>query len=120
MMMNSKKPLIGHNSLLDIVHFYQQFHKDLPLSVEEFKKDLNVQFPKYYDTKILSLRTPSLDNHIPGFIEIQLIYQFKNVIYPTYTKLFPKPMNINPQNLKLLLRTNHLWILVSKLTTQDM
>eukprot|EP01080_Neovahlkampfia_damariscottae_P008512 gene8512-336_t len=65
LLMNSKKPLVGHNSLLDLVHFYQHFHKDLPEDVNEFKKDLKKQFPKIYDTKLLSLKTSILDDFLP-------------------------------------------------------
>ena len=86
--MKSKRPLIGHNSLLDLVHFYQQFHKDLPEDLNEFKKELKKQFPNIYDTKLLSLNTSMLDDLIP-IPDRHLENLYKIVTKPNHFK-FPE------------------------------
>lgn len=49
-----KKPVIGHNILLDLIMIYKQFIKPLPSSYEEFKKEIHEIFPDIYDTKTIS------------------------------------------------------------------
>ncbi|XP_063983314.1 pre-piRNA 3'-exonuclease trimmer-like isoform X2 [Diachasmimorpha longicaudata] len=49
-----KKPLVGHNLLLDLMFMYKQFHEDLPRSYENFKKEIHQLLPVVYDTKLLS------------------------------------------------------------------
>lgn len=49
----SKKPIIGHNCFLDLLHLYHQFISTLPLSYATFKKRLNRLFPAVFDTKQL-------------------------------------------------------------------
>ena len=53
-MIESKKPIVGHNCFLDIMKIYHQFYKSLSPSYYEFKKDINKAFPGIYDTKFLS------------------------------------------------------------------
>jgi len=36
MVINAKKPLIGHNMIYDIIYLYNQFIDDLPLTYQEF------------------------------------------------------------------------------------
>ncbi|XP_049938292.1 pre-piRNA 3'-exonuclease trimmer-like isoform X2 [Schistocerca serialis cubense] len=49
-----KKPIVGHNCLLDLMLLYQQFHDVLPGSYSSFKKKMNELFPNLYDTKHIS------------------------------------------------------------------
>ncbi|XP_049806087.1 pre-piRNA 3'-exonuclease trimmer-like [Schistocerca nitens] len=49
-----KKPIVGHNCLLDLMLLYQQFHDVLPVSYSSFKKKMNELFPNLYDTKHIS------------------------------------------------------------------
>ncbi|XP_015111396.1 pre-piRNA 3'-exonuclease trimmer [Diachasma alloeum] len=49
-----KKPIVGHNLLLDLMFMYKQFHKDLPKSYERFKREIHELLPVVYDTKLLS------------------------------------------------------------------
>lgn len=49
-----KKPIVGHNLLLDLIMIYKQFVKPLPSSYEEFKKEIHEIFPVIYDTKTIS------------------------------------------------------------------
>lgn len=53
----SKKPVIGHNALLDFVYVFNQFYKPLPDTLAEFKQELLELFPKIYDTKHVALRS---------------------------------------------------------------
>ena len=51
---NSRKPLIGHNMMLDIMFFYEHFIADLPDSLEEFIHNFSYYFPNIYDTKAMA------------------------------------------------------------------
>lgn len=49
-----KKPLVGHNLMLDIMHVVGQFLTDLPDTYEEFKEVVHDMFPDLYDTKYVA------------------------------------------------------------------
>ncbi|GFG28528.1 hypothetical protein Cfor_08890 [Coptotermes formosanus] len=49
-----KKPIVGHNLLLDLMIMYNQFHEQLPTQFSDFKKKIHKLFPVIYDTKFLS------------------------------------------------------------------
>ncbi|KAF7995092.1 hypothetical protein HCN44_004564 [Aphidius gifuensis] len=49
-----KKPIVGHNLLLDLMFMYQQFYEPLPVKYTNFKKEINQIYPTVYDTKVLS------------------------------------------------------------------
>ncbi|GAB9463933.1 polymerase [Globisporangium polare] len=57
----SKKPIVGHNALLDFVYVFNQFYKPLPNTLAEFKKELVELFPVIYDTKHVALRSPLIE-----------------------------------------------------------
>jgi len=47
----SRKPIVGHNCLLDVLKIYNQFIKPLPGKFKDFKKAFNSAFPIVFDTK---------------------------------------------------------------------
>lgn len=47
MISESKKPLVGHNMLLDVCHMIHQFVEPLPPTLKEFKKLAHQVFPTY-------------------------------------------------------------------------
>ena len=53
-LIESKKPIIGHNFIYDIGFLYHQFIDNLPETYEQFKSKLHHCFPTIYDTKILA------------------------------------------------------------------
>ena len=53
-LMNSKKPIIGHNFIYDLGFLYHQFISNLPETYDAFKSEINKCFPSIYDTKILA------------------------------------------------------------------
>lgn len=55
-----KKPLVGHNMLLDLVMLYAHFIEDTPQELAEFKKLLHKKFPIVIDTKYLISSAPAL------------------------------------------------------------
>lgn len=57
---SSKKIIVGHNILLDLMFMHQQFYKPLPNSYNEFKKNIHELFPQIYDTKFLSYEVRKL------------------------------------------------------------
>lgn len=42
----SKKTIVGHNFLLDLLHLYYQFMAPLPPKVEDFKTVVHSYFPR--------------------------------------------------------------------------
>ncbi|KAK1120281.1 hypothetical protein K0M31_012641 [Melipona bicolor] len=59
---SSKKFIVGHNMLLDLMFMHQQFYKPLPDSYIEFKNNIHTLFPEIYDTKFLSFELRKLYN----------------------------------------------------------
>ncbi|KFU91405.1 Poly(A)-specific ribonuclease PARN-like domain-containing protein 1, partial [Chaetura pelagica] len=49
-----KKPLVGHNMLMDLMHLHDKFYKPLPESYEEFKRNIHNLFPVLIDTKTVT------------------------------------------------------------------
>ena len=60
----TKKPIVGHNMLLDLLHLYKAFYEPLPDSVDEFKQTIHSLFPVIYDTKLMASYFPSLQEII--------------------------------------------------------
>ncbi|KAJ3196691.1 hypothetical protein HK101_008030 [Irineochytrium annulatum] len=71
MISESKKPVVGHNLYLDLCHTFHKFHKKLPATVDEYKRELNKLFPtpphdiSIYDTKYLAAWNDQLTKFIP-------------------------------------------------------
>ncbi|KAJ1915588.1 hypothetical protein IWQ60_008389 [Tieghemiomyces parasiticus] len=54
MLIRHRKPLVGHNLLLDLCHLYNQFCEPLPPVLSEFKSQLHHLFPLIIDTKTIA------------------------------------------------------------------
>ncbi|XP_046390214.1 pre-piRNA 3'-exonuclease trimmer-like isoform X2 [Ischnura elegans] len=54
LLVNAKKPIIGHNCLLDLMVLLKQFYCPLPEKYKDFKKVIHRIFPEIYDTKFIS------------------------------------------------------------------
>nr|XP_056709285.1 poly(A)-specific ribonuclease PNLDC1 [Euleptes europaea] len=50
-LVKAKKPLVGHNMLMDLLHLHDKFYNPLPEVYEEFKKNIHILFPILIDTK---------------------------------------------------------------------
>ncbi|KAL8185999.1 UNVERIFIED_CONTAM: hypothetical protein K2H54_061342 [Gekko kuhli] len=50
-LVKAKKPLVGHNMLMDLLHLHDKFYNPLPEDYEEFKKNIRTLFPILIDTK---------------------------------------------------------------------
>ncbi|NXS09011.1 PNDC1 ribonuclease, partial [Neodrepanis coruscans] len=53
-LVKAKKPLVGHNMLMDLMHLHEKFYKPLPESYEEFKRNIHNLFPILIDTKTVT------------------------------------------------------------------
>lgn len=53
LLIQSKKPLIGHNCLTDLLLIYEKFVRPLPDKLSEFKAIIHDLFPVVIDTKVL-------------------------------------------------------------------
>jgi len=58
-LIDSKKPLIGHNCMYDWLYVYNQFVDKLPETYAEFIKDWNEKFPHTFDNKVLAFQSKS-------------------------------------------------------------
>lgn len=58
---NSRKLVIGHNMLLDIMHTIHQFYCSLPADLNEFKEMTTCIFPRLLDTKLMASTQPFKD-----------------------------------------------------------
>ncbi|KAG0375913.1 hypothetical protein BGX24_008501 [Mortierella sp. AD032] len=85
MIIESKKPMIGHNCLLDLMQITQQFLWQLPHELEDWKRAVMLEWKTVIDTKHLAshpLIRPHLDN--TGLETVSLTSQREpfNVIGP--------------------------------------
>jgi len=46
-MIESKKPLVGHNSIFDALHLFHKFVGQLPKTLLDFKTSFHEAFPLY-------------------------------------------------------------------------
>lgn len=53
MLINAKKPLVGHNPQYDVAFLYEQFIAPLPDTFIEFCQEWRKLFPVTYDTKCI-------------------------------------------------------------------
>ncbi|KAK3912234.1 Pre-piRNA 3'-exonuclease trimmer [Frankliniella fusca] len=54
LLVQSKKPIIAHNCILDLMIMHKQFYCSLPKSYQDFKNNIHSLFPIVYDTKYMS------------------------------------------------------------------
>ncbi|NXB76123.1 PNDC1 ribonuclease, partial [Donacobius atricapilla] len=53
-LVKAKKPLVGHNMLMDLMHLHDKFYRPLPESYDEFKRNIHNLFPVIIDTKTVT------------------------------------------------------------------
>ncbi|KAF4318131.1 hypothetical protein BBO99_00007474 [Phytophthora kernoviae] len=75
----SKKPIVGHNALLDFVYVFHQFYKPLPGTLAEFKAQVLELFPTIFDTKHVTLRSPLGDKLKSTSLSALFEYMRENV-----------------------------------------
>lgn len=80
LVVESKKPLIGHNMFCDLILIYERFFHRLPTSYEAFKREISDRFPKIYDTKNIAnaLKREFRDLNFPEFTSLEDLYQYFN------------------------------------------
>ncbi|KFP86718.1 Poly(A)-specific ribonuclease PARN-like domain-containing protein 1, partial [Acanthisitta chloris] len=71
-LVKAKKPLVGHNMLMDLMHLHDKFYKPLPESYEEFKRNIHNLFPVLIDTKTVtkSMQKECLLSRASGLLEV--------------------------------------------------
>ena len=62
LLVEAKKPLVGHNMMFDLLFLTNCFHGMLPDNYSEFKNLVQSLFPSVYDTRYLM-------NNVPGLID---------------------------------------------------
>ncbi|NXP46707.1 PNDC1 ribonuclease, partial [Heliornis fulica] len=53
-LVKARKPLVGHNMLMDLMHLHDKFYRPLPESYEEFKRNIHDLFPVLIDTRTVT------------------------------------------------------------------
>lgn len=61
MLSASKRTIVGHNMMLDVMHTLHQFSGPLPETLDDFKAMTNCVFNKIIDTKVLATSHPLKD-----------------------------------------------------------
>ncbi|KAJ2080453.1 hypothetical protein H4R24_003064 [Coemansia sp. RSA 988] len=56
----ARKPVVGHNMLLDVLHAFSKFHRPLPVGREEFERALSQFLPVLIDTKFIIESMPGV------------------------------------------------------------
>ncbi len=59
----SKKPLVGHNCILDLGFITHQFMQTMPATLDEWKAQVEHSFPVLYDTKTMSVFYGGKENY---------------------------------------------------------
>lgn len=57
LLIQSQKPIVGHNMIYDVAFLFNQFIQDMPKKFEEFSSHWIDYFPHLFDTKVLSVAT---------------------------------------------------------------
>jgi poly(A)-specific ribonuclease len=49
-----KKPIVGHNCLLDFLHIHDKLMGKLPATLDDFTSGLHEAFPRIFDSKVIN------------------------------------------------------------------
>ncbi|KAG0223542.1 hypothetical protein BGW42_005820 [Actinomortierella wolfii] len=64
MLSESKKPIVGHNIVIDLAYILAQFVGPLPHTIDEYKQMIHANFPTVIDTKYLSTTASDLKGFV--------------------------------------------------------
>ncbi|NWY65524.1 PNDC1 ribonuclease, partial [Erithacus rubecula] len=80
-LVKAKKPLVGHNMLMDLMHLHDKFYRPLPESYEEFKRNIHNLFPVIIDTKtvIKSVQKKGLFPRVSSLLEVYAVLCSSNL-----------------------------------------
>ena len=53
-LMESQVPIVGHNSWLQLMHFFDKFVQPLPENFDQFSQAMGEILPSVYDTEIMA------------------------------------------------------------------
>lgn len=86
---NSKKPIIGHNMLYDLMFLYDKFIDDLPSDITSFYTNIHNTFPMIIDTKIIADFAGKFSNTKLA----ELMSSIEKQKFDKYIKIIPDVMN---------------------------
>ncbi|NXU18925.1 PNDC1 ribonuclease, partial [Pardalotus punctatus] len=74
-LVKAKKPLVGHNMFMDLMHLHDKFYRPLPESYEEFKRNIHSLFPVIIDTKTVtkSMQKKCLFPRVSSLLEVYAV-----------------------------------------------
>lgn len=76
-----RKPIVGHNFFLDILHIVHQFISRLPIIYEDFQEIVKSLFPFIFDTKHISIFLENLNKKKGKKISIKLYLNYSNSFF---------------------------------------
>lgn len=80
-LIESKKPMVGHNMFFDVMFLYDKFIDDLPNTLDEFIFDFSRLFPTIHDTKNLSHFSGKFDKTgLSNLISISHKHKYHNYV----------------------------------------
>ncbi|KAK6358328.1 hypothetical protein TWF730_007674 [Orbilia blumenaviensis] len=80
--METKKPLVGHNLFTDLIYLHRMFIGTPPEDVEGFRKSINQHFGQIVDTKFLALNLDHSNRDVVSSSLPELGNKFANQAYP--------------------------------------
>lgn len=88
-MREARKPLIGHNLLVDLVHIYNTFVAPLPETLSEFKHAIHRDFPAILDTKHVTTTLTDVNSYYTTLSVLHNAINCLNVpqirVHPSHT-----------------------------------
>ena len=75
LMSESKKPIVGHNVLMDILFLIEAMDQTVKFSPQAFRAYMHNKFPFIYDTKVLSSSSTDIANRFSR-ISLQSLFEY--------------------------------------------
>uniref|UniRef100_A0A8C0UPH1 PARN like ribonuclease domain containing exonuclease 1 n=1 Tax=Cyanistes caeruleus TaxID=156563 RepID=A0A8C0UPH1_CYACU len=88
-LVKAKKPLVGHNMFMDLMHLHDKFYRPLPESYDEFKRNIHTLFPIIIDTKTV---TKSVQK-----VRCTIFFVWSSNLYKNLTHPLVFSSNLNPK-----------------------